>query len=492
MPGPPVNGEAGVPRGFQGTNLTLFIGLRGRAIGLAGRPGFKPKTEQLAGFHGRDLSHHRGMKGKAASIYLETLALHRARVGFWGALWAALKWLFTIRFKLLTIERYVWGEVWNFFLVGATAFTFFMIATTIFTYGEKIFSKNIPPFTIAKMLLLTAPQFLVLAVPVAVLFSTLMAMNRFNRDNEITAMITNGVSLYRVFIPFISLAIFAGLLTWSITEYVAPPNVKDQRETLKVFWEAQVVDFIKPGIVISAPERKFFYVDSINKTEGIMNGVRLYDYMDDNKGQRRFPRVFLAKHAWVENSQLVLSDVTVFELDKSEGNTLVQARMPKVMIDIATKLSEYTLTQDPNELSSSDLRTKIRRDTDRIASLKFSQPVDLRLHNTDIVVYYLKFAVPVACLAFVLVAVPISLRGPRDERNLGLILSFALVMAYYVVLFTCREVGSRGLYATHPVNFFGLLTVKPGTNMLPGIIAAWIPPALFVFASGFLIARARR
>ena len=93
-----------------------------------------------------------------------------------------------------------------------------------------------------------------LAIPVAVLFSTLMAMGRLNRDNEIVAMATNGISLYRIFIPFIAMAIIGGLMTWLIYEHVVPPNNREYKDVLKVFWQAQVVDFIKPGIVIKAPQ----------------------------------------------------------------------------------------------------------------------------------------------------------------------------------------------------------------------------------------------
>jgi lipopolysaccharide export system permease protein len=106
--------------------------------------------------------------------------------------------------------------------------------------------------------------------------------------------------------------------------------------------------------------------------------------------------------------------------------------------------------------------------------------------------YYFKFSIPLACLAFVLVAVPVSLRGPRDERNMGIIMSFVLVMIYYIIFFTCREVGSRGLIMEHNVRILGLTLIKGGTNLLPPYIAGWLPPVLFFIASIPLIARARR
>jgi lipopolysaccharide export LptBFGC system permease protein LptF len=53
-------------------------------------------------------------------------------------------------------------------------------------------------------------------------------------------------------------------------------------------------------------------------------------------------------------------------------------------------------------------------------------------------------------------------------------------------------VGSRGIFLSSDVNFYGLVRLSKGTNMLPGVVAAWIPPVVFFIASGFLINRARR
>src|SRR3990172_1374052 len=89
-----------------------------------------------------------------------------------------LRWLFTPNLRILKIEKYVFGEVWGWYLLGVMGFTFFMIITSLFLLGEKIFSKKIPVYTTIKVLLLSAPAYLVLALPVAILFATLMAMGR--------------------------------------------------------------------------------------------------------------------------------------------------------------------------------------------------------------------------------------------------------------------------------------------------------------------------
>ncbi|MCC7478478.1 LptF/LptG family permease [bacterium] len=482
----------------NGTALTLHFALDGTMtnIGVSRERSRRQRAAaaKRVSLGGHELTEHVDLKRRRRSVVAVQQQMRRGsplRQFFMGILYF-LKWLFIPRFKILIIERYIWGEALGYFLVGSMAFTFFMIVTTVFTLGEKIFTKNIPPFTVTKVLLLSAPAFLVLAIPVALLFATLMCMNRLNRDNEIIAMTTNGVSLYRIFTPFIALAIGAGIMTWYIYEHVVPPNNRTYKETLKVFWEAQVVDFIKEGIVISAPDRKFFYVDHINKEEGVMYGLRLYDFFKEDKSKRNFPRIFLAEQAYIRDQFLVLQGVTFFELDQTSGDTLVQANMEQVRIDIGTKLSEYPLTPHPTELSATDLRTRIQRNRDSLAARKFPDPGLFARFNRDMTEYYFKYSIPLACLAFVLVAVPVSLRGPRDERNMGLILTFVLVMIYYVIFFTCREVGSRGVMVQKPIIVAGKTIVPQGGNAFPPYIAGWLAPSVFFVGAAFLIWKARK
>jgi len=385
-----------------------------------------------------------------------------------GALKAAAQWLFRIRWKLLTIERYLFAEAWSHFLLGVLGFTIFMIITSIFTLGDKIFGKHIPFFTVTKVLLLSTPAYLVLAIPVACLFATLMAMGRLSRDNELTAMYTNGVSLYRVFLPFLALAVFAGVVSFSVYEVVVPANNKEFKNTLSIFWESQVVDYIKPRLVIKAPEKKYFYISEVDKERGVMRGIRLYDYGEG----RSFPRLFLADDARMSEGFLVLNNVRVYEPQARNGASMVSAVTPTTKVDIARKIREFFSEETPQELAARELRLRLEERKQEIAAQQQPSRVQLLKYFTDLTEYYFKYSIPFASIVLVLVAVPISIRGPREEKNVALILAFLLVMAYYALFFACRTLG----YLGH----------------LPGLLAGWLPNFTFLAAATVLFSRARK
>ena len=492
---------------LPGLELTEFFDERGRRqkppnqLASAARRIRRSKKSRT--HTGRNLTLHIDRRGRISDIGMLLSRGEHLHVTPWQIIKSALSWLFIVRFKVLVIEKYLWLEAFGFFLLGTMGFTFFMIITSIFALGEKIFAKSIPPFTIAKVLLLSAPTFVVLAIPVAVLFSTLMSMGRLNRDNEIVAFMTNGVSLYRIYIPFVTMAIVAGLLTWSIYEHVAPSTNKDYKEVLKVFWTAQVVDFIKPGIIIKAPQKKYFYVEEIVKRRGpgpdgkileesYMLNIRLYDYYVSEGQTRHFPRIFVAEEAYVRDKFLVLNNVTLYNIDEKNGDSLVSAEMPEVKIDIGTRVIEYGLDPNPQELTSGELRTRIARTRDRIAALAFPNPGLQTRYLKDWTEYYFKYSIPCACIALMLVAVPVSLRGPRDERNMGIILSFVLMMIYYIIFFSARVLGSRGMIMTQDLVLAGHKFAGKGDNIFHPMIAGWMAPTLFIIAAVVLIIKARK
>jgi lipopolysaccharide export LptBFGC system permease protein LptF len=379
-----------------------------------------------------------------------------------------LRWLVRFKPRFLVLEKYVFQEVMTSFFVGLAGFTLFMVATGIFIMGEKIFSKHIPFFTTIRVLLLNSPAYLVLAIPVAVLFATLMGMGRLVKDNEITGLTTNGVSLYRILLPFLTLALYCTLATFLVYQYTVPHDNKESARILSVFWDSQIVDYLKPQIIIKAPDDRYIYIDQVDRDSGMMYGIKVYDFSEN----RPIPRIFYARQGYVQNKFLILDDVRVYETDAHDGNVVASAISANTRIDISRRLKGFGYQPTPMEMSSKELMQAIKELSAEMSTSARAALDRKREFLTDYTEYYFKFSLPFAAVVLVLVAVPLSLRGPRDERNLGVIMSFILVMFYYLLYFSARIEGANG--------------------WLPPGIAAWSQNIVFVAAAGFLFWKARK
>ena len=82
--------------------------------------------------------------------------------------------------------------------------------------------------------------------------------------------------------------------------------------------------------------------------------------------------------------------------------------------------------------------------------------VSARSLKTDL---YMKYSVPLTCLVFALIGLPLSLPGIRGSRTWGVILTIVIMFTFYVFASVFRSLG-RGA-------------------IMPPLLAAWMPQMLF-------------
>ena len=87
---------------------------------------------------------------------------------------------------------------------------------------DSFIDSSLPVKFIALYYLLYLPYIVVLTLPVAMLIATMFSLSRLVTDNEITAIKSSGISLYRILAPLYIFALFAGIVTMVFSELVVP------------------------------------------------------------------------------------------------------------------------------------------------------------------------------------------------------------------------------------------------------------------------------
>jgi len=106
------------------------------------------------------------------------------------------------------LYRYIFREHIGPFFFGLAVIMFVLVMDFILEVLNLIIGKGLNAFIILQVFVLNLAWMLALAVPMAVLVSTLMAYGRLSQDNEITAFKASGVSLYRLILPPVVASIF--------------------------------------------------------------------------------------------------------------------------------------------------------------------------------------------------------------------------------------------------------------------------------------------
>jgi lipopolysaccharide export system permease protein len=99
------------------------------------------------------------------------------------------------------LNRYIFKELLSPFAINLVFFTFVFLMAQMLKITNLIVNYNVGLFSILKILLFSTPYFLMYVIPMSVMLAVLLTFLRMNGDNEIIAMKTGGISLYRMLPP---------------------------------------------------------------------------------------------------------------------------------------------------------------------------------------------------------------------------------------------------------------------------------------------------
>jgi len=154
----------------------------------------------------------------------------------------------TLRLYVLRLYPVPW-------LLGFGVVTYFLQLDLLIDMMELLVGRGVPPVTIGEFFLLSLAWMVALSVPCGVLVATLMTFGRMAQDNEIMALKTSGINVFRVIMAPLVLAfvLSAGLAAFNC--WVLPEanhrvaalmvDVSQKRPTVRLAEGVFVTDF--PG-----------------------------------------------------------------------------------------------------------------------------------------------------------------------------------------------------------------------------------------------------
>lgn len=344
--------------------------------------------------------------------------------------------------NLKILDKYILKQVIEMFLMGVFVFTTIIFASDTFITLIKQIAKFGIPFKVAFIIiLLNLPAVIVMTIPMGVLLSTVMTLNRLSLSSEVTVMRACGIGLNRIAKPIFIFAIVMALSSFFINETVVPVMTKQAKDlALWALGQKNIPDgkenFVFKELNDGGTLKRLFYVGYCNKKT--LHNVTVLDNSKDGtiqvlqaKEGKTSPKGWefekgaaytIANNGQVLNTTLFDTSVVKFGLDLSKE---MNKNLAKEMN--FTKLMKY--------LTKSDISDKER------------QIYTIELFD--------KIALPLTTLVFVLLGVPLAITPPRVRYNRGFLFSILIIFAYYLVRALSISFGEAG-------------------SLLP-FLAAWLP-----------------
>ena len=326
---------------------------------------------------------------------------------------------------------------------------------------------------VAEYCLVQAPEKMAILLPVALLLALLYALTQHARHNEITAMRSAGISLWRLATPYLGVGFLLSLLLLAVNELVVPraalhaEEVKSRR--VGTANDARERRLARNFRLENTRERREWHIGVFDLDSGEMRDLWVTQLQRDNSASK-----LRAKQGIYTNGGWALLNVEELRRGAEPGAVWTPGFYTNYLFKAG-------FTETPDEIRSEvkiaaglTVRKAKRADIP-IADLSDYLQLHHQLEPRDSAWIYTKLhgrlAAPWTCFVVVLIALPFGAVSGRRNVFVGVASSIFIFFAFYVLSALGLALGTAG--------------------WLPPWLAAWLPNLVFGSAAFFLITRMR-
>lgn len=362
--------------------------------------------------------------------------------------------------------------------------TLILLLMRIFKMVEMVLSRGVDVLAVAEMFLYLLPWLLQYTVPMAILVAVLMAFSRMSGDSEIIALKAGGVSLYNMAVPVVLLAGLLSAVMFFFNDNVVPEanlrfkqmlfHVTTQRPDLELRERVFIDDF--PGYEL--------YIAEIDPRSG-----RWYDVTVFVEDDGKLTSTIIAnegevlENPGVAEMRVMLYEGEIHEIDPDAPDAYRRLNFTSQQINLpfaaGPELSKAGL-KGVNEMTRAEMEARIRKLDEGIAMIDAGvskrDPEYISLDEQKEALEnsrygYLaraneRIALPFACLAFMLVGVPLGIVARRSGKGAGFGISVFFFLVYYVLLVAATSFAERGVFPATAALWF--------PNVLVGTVGLWL------------------
>lgn len=238
---------------------------------------------------------------------------------------------------------------------------FILLMQFLMLHVDKLVGKGLPLGIVIELILTNLAYMVVLALPVAILVSTLMAFGQFSEWNELTAIRAAGINPIKLMTPVLILGILMFGLTAYFSNFILPEaNHKARSLFLDIRMQKPAFD-LQEGTFYQDLEGYTFLIREIDSETDSLIDVRVFQ--SETGGRNR--AVISAERGWLASPDqytlsLFLENGSILRYlpgDRTEDETIERSRF-----------SRYRMSFDLSDLAFSRSNPDQRSRTDRTMS----------------------------------------------------------------------------------------------------------------------------
>jgi len=363
------------------------------------------------------------------------------------------------------MDRYLIQELSWFFLFSVSLLT--SLGVAIGTVSELVYkiTEFELPITIAILIFgCKIPEYAAYALPISILLTGLIVYSRLNSDRELVALLSFGISFYRIVFSTVMFSLVITGITFLLNELIVPAanyqaSLLQNPFIAKTELNLQKQDIFYTEYASSQGNNGVKKLKTIYFAERYAQprllGVTIISFQQD-----QIEQIITAQSAqWNQQQQLWnLQSGVINYLNLNRQQNIIEEfvttelPLPGTIFEIVTK------ERSPEEMN-------IRQAQEYLNLIKDSA------NSIDIAKYAVriqqKYAFPFICVVFVLIGSGLGAKYGQLNRAKSFSLGVAIVFIYYCIGFA---IGSLGI-----------------TGVISPFWAAWLPNLIGLLTGGYLL-----
>ncbi|MFQ5328782.1 MAG: LPS export ABC transporter permease LptF [Thermodesulfobacteriota bacterium] len=334
------------------------------------------------------------------------------------------------------INYYIMKEVVPPFLICLVVLT----GTALLSKSTKLIEMGITYkvgiWSLTLFIASLIPNFLTYIIPISFLVAVLFAFNRLSSESELTAMRASGLSLYRLSLPVLILAVIVYIFSLAVTVYLFPLGNSQRKSIISSVARTKSVAGIQENTFNTPFDGVTLYTGSIPRGGNSIKDVFISDMREEGE-----PTVIFAKQGTFVSDPdgkaltLKLGSGVIHNANDSSGEyRLISFNTYDYKIPLKGGLTQPSVASKSNrELYLSELIARIKKKGEMGVA---QAPYIIDLHK--------RFALPASVFVFALLGIPLGIQKVRSARYTSFSIALGVVLIHYILSTAMESLGESG------------------------------------------------
>ncbi|CAL8968847.1 MULTISPECIES: LPS export ABC transporter permease LptF [Rhodoplanes] len=176
-----------------------------------------------------------------------------------------------------SLDRYVFKTGFSAFLMVLFGLTGVIWVTQILRQIDLITGQGQTVLMFLSITVLIIPTLMLILAPIAMLIAVVYTLTKLNNDSELVVISAAGVSPWRLFRPFILLALVVSLAVAFIGTWLSPRLQREMNERLSKIRADVVANIVRPGTFTSIERGLTFHIRE-KRSDSQFGGILIDDF----------------------------------------------------------------------------------------------------------------------------------------------------------------------------------------------------------------------